>query len=152
MKKILWTTLLIIPLAFALENEALSDEELQASKEFQAQISLPFVINALDSMDKCAHYHLALLNVMNAFDPKINSIQGYTTEVINQRIEDYLALIIKMRKELTWIKGKRSMKDDVLLYVEMIFTNLEKEETLKNIEAEIVMCKNIETFIKTSTG
>ena len=46
-------------------------------------------------MDKCAHYHLALLNVMNAFDPKINSIQGYTTEVINQRIEDYLALIIK---------------------------------------------------------
>ena len=150
MKNIFLTLILLSPLAFGFENDQLSDEEYQATKEFEAQISAPFIINALDTLNKCVHYHIALGNVMNSFEPKITSIQGYTTEALKQKAGDYGMLAIKIEETLTWAKSKRSMRDDFLLYTEMIFIFLEEEKTLKNIEGEIMMCKNIESFLNST--
>jgi len=149
MKKLL-TLLLLSPLAFGFENDRLSDEEFKATKEFEAQISAPFIINALDTLDKCIHYHFALVNVMNSFDPKISSVQGYTQEALTQKATDYLMLTMRIREALTWTENERSMEDDVYLYADMIFTYLQKEETLANIEGELVMCKNIESFLNST--
>jgi hypothetical protein len=150
MKKLI-ALLLLSPLAFAFENDVLSDKEIQASKEFKATIANSFIIDALDSLDKCANYHGALLLVMKSWlEPSIDVFQGYTNDEISKRMIDYTVLTMEIRKELTWSKNQRSFKDDVLYYSELIYTYIENEENIKVIEGEIVACKMIGSFVDNS--